>query len=130
MLERISAWWHRKQQERRDALMFERKVIVRCDEEGISAAFPSGKNEAIAWSEVQRVAIETNDSGPWGSDLWWLLEGDAKRCAYPLGATGEREALALFPAKFPGFSHEAVIEAHGSTSNARFLCWERSNHAL
>jgi hypothetical protein len=109
--------------------MFERKVIVSIDETGISAAFPSGKVEALAWPEVERVAIETNDSGPWGADLWWLLEGNGKRCTYPQGATGEVEAMAAFPAKFPGFRHEAVIEASGSTSNARFVCWERS-HAL
>jgi hypothetical protein len=125
MFERLTGWWHRRRQERREALLFESKVIVSFDESGISAAFPGGEIEAIAWSEVQRVAIETNDSGPWGADFWWLLEGETRRCAYPQGATGELEAMAMFPSRFPGFSHEAVIAANCSTSNARFLCWER-----
>lgn len=127
MIKRLIAWWRLKRQERRDALLFERKVIVRVDDNGISATFPTGKSEQIAWSEVKRVAIETNDSGPWGADFWWLLEGEARRCAYPQGATGEIEAMDAFTTRFPGFSHEAVIKANGSTSNARFVCWERSN---
>jgi len=126
MFQRLTAWLRRRRQERREALLFERKVIVSFDESGISAAFPEGPTEAIAWAEVQRVAIETNDSGPWGADFWWLLEGETRRCAYPQGATGELEAMATFPSKFPGFSQAAVIAANGSTSNARFLCWERA----
>jgi hypothetical protein len=125
MFERLTALWHRRRQERLEALRFESKVIVSFDESGISAAFPEGPTEAIAWSEVQRVAIETNDSGPWGADFWWLLEGETKRCAYPQGATGELEAMAAFPSRFPGFSHEAFGAANCCTSNARFLCWER-----
>ena len=125
MFESLTAWWHRRRQARREAVIAEGKVIVSFDESGIAATFPKGEVEAIAWSEVQRVAIETNDSGPWGADFWWLLEGEAKRCAFPQGATGELEAMATFPSRFPGFSHEAVISANCSTSNARFLCWER-----
>lgn len=124
MFKHLAAWLRRRRQERREAWAFERKVIVSFDENGISAVFPEGRTEAIAWSEVQRVAIETNDSGPWGADFWWLLEGEAKRCTYPQGATGELEALTALPSKFPGFSHEAVVAANCCTSNARFLCWE------
>jgi hypothetical protein len=125
MFERLTAFWHRRRQERREALRFESKVVVSFDESGISAAFPEGPTEAIAWSEVQRVAIETNDSGPWGADFWWLLEGETRRCAYPQGATGELEALKELPSRFPGFNHEAFGAANRCTFNARFLCWER-----
>jgi hypothetical protein len=125
MFERFTAWRRKRRQERREALLPERKVVVSFDESGISAAFPGGPTEAIAWSEVQRVAIETNDSGPWGADFWWLLEGETRRCVFPQGATGDAEAMAAFPSRFPGFNHTAVIKANCSTSNARFLCWER-----
>lgn len=111
------------------AIMFERQVIVRLNEEGVSAAYPDGTIQAIAWSAVERIAIETNDSGPWGADVWWLLEGERGRCTYPQGATGDPEALAECQKRFPGFSDTKVIEAMGCTSNARFVCWER-NHAL
>jgi hypothetical protein len=129
MFSNVIAWFRRKREARRAALMFERQVIVKIDDAGIAAAYPGGEIQAIAWSEVQCVAIETNDSGPWDADVWWLLEGESTRCAYPGGATGEQEALAEYPNRFHGFSDAAVIEAMGSTSNARFVCWRRS-HAL
>jgi hypothetical protein len=81
---------------------------------------------SIAWSAVERVVIETNDSGPWGADVWWLLEGEGTRCVYPHGATGDPEVLEEYMARFAGFSDAKVIEAMGSTANARFVCWERS----
>lgn len=125
MFERFTAWRSRRRQERREALLFERKVVVRFDESGLSVAFLEGEIQTIAWSEVRCVAIETNDSGPWGADFWWLLEGETRRCAYPQGATGELEVLAELPSRFPGFSHEAFGAANRCTSNARFVCWER-----
>ena len=81
----------------------------------------------IAWQDVDYVAIETNDSGPWGADVWWLLEGSNNRVSYPQGATGDSEMLEHFPIRFPGFSDATVIQAMGCTSNARFVCWQRGN---
>lgn len=127
MINRIIQWWHKKLEERRASAMFEREVIVRVNDVGISAAYPNGETQSLEWHNVARIAIETNDSGPWGADLWWLIEGTDIRCAYPGGATGDIEALRVFPTKFPGFSDEAVIKANGCTSNARFVCWERKN---
>ena len=125
MFGNVITWFRRKREERRSALMFERQVVVKFDDAGIAAAYPGGEVQSISWSEVQCVAIETNDSGPWGADLWWLLEGGPNRCAYPGGARGEQEALAEYPKRFSGFSDAAVIEAMGCTSNARFVCWQR-----
>jgi hypothetical protein len=129
MMKRVVAWLLRKREERREALMFERAIVVRFDETGISAVYPGGTIQAVTWSEVQSVAIETNDSGPWGADVWWLLEGTDRRCAYPQGATGDPEALLEYPKRFPGFSEAAVIKAMGCTSNSRFVCWTRE-HSL
>jgi hypothetical protein len=41
------------------------------------------------------VAFETNDTGPWGADVWWLLFGSDEQLAgvFPQGATGESSAL-------------------------------------
>ena len=126
MLNRLVAWFRRKREERTAALMFERKVLVHFNDEGISATYPDGRIETIAWPAVERIAIETNDSGPWGADVWWLVEGESARCAYPQGATGDPEALAEFPRRFLGFDDAKVIAAMGCTSNARFVCWERA----
>jgi hypothetical protein len=127
MFKAIATWWKSKRQERRDALMFERQLVVSFNDSFVSAAFPSGETQSIAWQDVDCVAIETNDSGPWGSDVWWLFEGADTRVAYPQGATGDSEMLEQLSTRFPGFSDAAVIQAMGCTSNARFVCWQRDN---
>src|SRR5690349_16446762 len=115
----------RRAEERRRELLFESRVLVHFDDDGISVRFPDGGVQSIAWGEILRVAIETNDSGPWGADVWCCFEGAGTRCVYPQGATGEMDLLAALPNRFPGFDQRAVIKAMGSTSNARFLCWAR-----
>jgi hypothetical protein len=129
MLEGLRGWWARRRKERAEALMFERAVVLTIDDVGISAAYPTGDVQRIAWPEVEQVTIETNDSGPWGADLWWVLTGTERVCSYPNGATGEQEALAEFRERFPQFSDEAVTEAMCCTSNAQFVCWNRE-HAV
>lgn len=126
MFNNLKAWFRRRREERRAALMFEQQIIVQFDDTGISSSYPKGGTQQIAWAQVERITIETNDSGPWGADVWWLLEGAGVRCTYPGGATGDPEALAEYGRRFPGFNHTAVIEAMGSVSNARFVCWERT----
>jgi len=126
MFRNVIAWFRRKRDERQAALVSEEQVVVRVDDAGVQVSFPGGE-EHIAWPEVRCVAIETNDSGPWGADLWWLIEGESKRCVYPGGATGGQEALTELAKRLQGFDHGAVIEAMGSTSNARFVCWQRSD---
>jgi hypothetical protein len=86
--------------------MFERQVKVSMDPSGISAAYPNGKAQALAWADVGCIAIETNDSGPWGADVWWVFEGADRRCAYPQGATGEDEVLK---------GHSASLDSISST---------------
>jgi len=122
---RFFDWLRDKMAARKSALMFERQVVVTTTDAGISAAFPNGETQSISWADVDCVAIETNDSGPWGADFWWVLEGKNGRCAYPQGATGDLEVLDLLPTYFQGFCHGQVIQADRSTSNAQFVCWER-----
>jgi hypothetical protein len=106
--------------------MFERQIVVIFDDSGVCAAFPSGKIESIEWTEIERIVVETNDTGPWGADFWWVLDGRHARCTFPLGATGEPEALKQLRARFPSFDEDAVGDACRSTSNARFVCWAGS----
>ena len=120
-------WLREKWNARKEAVMFERQVVVTANESGISAVFPDGTVQSISWTDIDCIAIETNDSGPWGADLWWLFEGKSVRVAYPQGVTGELEILGLLPARFPRFSDKQVILANGCTSNSRFVCWERKN---
>lgn len=103
--------------------MDEESVLVQFDSNGITATFPEGKVSSIAWSDVCTVAIETNDSGPWGFDFWWLLEGVSTRCAFPQGATGELEAVDEIRRRFTPFREEEFLNAVTSVDNARFVCW-------
>jgi len=107
-------------------LLPESKFIVEVTETGIINHRPEGKTEAVLFSDLAAVIIETNDTGPWGSDVWWLLLGKDLQsgCVYPGGATGEREALIALQ-HLPGFDNEALIQAMGSCNNAKFLCWRQ-----
>ena len=97
---------------------------VSVDDRTVSVKRPDGQLESLAVSELREVAIVTNDSGPWGADVWWHLAGAAAgtRCAFPGGATGEPKTIE-FAHALPGFDAKAFIRAMGSTSNARFVCW-------
>ena len=135
----LCAWVLKRR--RRDALMASRsdstlpdarrqpesQYLVTVDESRIVCHLPSGKEEAVRWDELDAVVIETNDSGPLGMDVLWLLVGRGGRsgCVVPQGATGERE---LFEAiqRLPGFDNAQVIDAMGCTENRKFLCWQRA----
>lgn len=126
---RIVAWLKDLQQRRRDAVMFERQWVVEHDAMGVRVLQPDGARQAIGWGEVLVVAIETNDSGPWGADVWWVFEDGSARVAYPQGATGDAGMLEVLQARLPGFNDAMVIEAMGCTDNARFVCWTRATLA-
>lgn len=107
--------------------MRESAFVVRLEDGAIVSRRPDGTCERVALSALAAVLIETDDSGPWGTDLWWILAGaDGTGCIYPGGADGEQEILALLQA-LPGFDNAALIAAMTSTSNERFLCWKRAD---
>lgn len=89
---------------------------------------PTGETTRLPVSELRGISILTNDSGPWGADVWWCLLGadEGTMCAFPGGATGESAILA-FVQDLPGFDNAQFIQAMGSTSNARFVCWQRGS---
>lgn len=100
-------------------------VIV--DADSLRVIDAEGNERAISKADVSGVAIETNDSGPWGADVWWLIFGsdDNVSCAYPQGATGEQAAVNYFMA-LPGFDHAEMIKAMSSVENAAFPVWRQS----
>lgn len=90
----------------------------------IAATDDAGETRSIGLADLSGVMIETNDSGPFGPDVWWLLFGadDRLACAFPQGASGEQDAVDLLLG-LPGFDHEAMIMAMGSTTNVVFPVW-------
>lgn len=102
----------------------EAQFIVRLTDAGVSCHRPDGLVESVAWADLRAVLIETNDSGPFLMDVFWILIGSQSGCVVPQGATGEDELLGRLQ-QLPGFDNQALIDAMLSTDNQRFLCWEK-----
>lgn len=87
---------------------------------------PDGTRVEADTDELALAHITTNDSGPIGADVWWVLEdaGEIILCGWPQGASGESDVIDWL-VKLPGFDHEAMIRAMSSTDNADFVVWRR-----
>ena len=98
--------------------------VVSLEGETIVSRHPDGAIQQLAFSQLRGVAVETNDSGPWGMDLWWLLIGQDDRVAvaFPGGATGEQTVVDRLMS-LPNFDHGEMIKAMGSTDVAVFFLW-------
>jgi hypothetical protein len=92
------------------------------DEHHIHCLSPAGEAQAVAVNRLRSVYLETNDTGPWGADVWFVLDDGVAQCVFPLGATGEALVLDRLR-QLPGF----LMKGMGSTSTARFLCWSADN---
>jgi hypothetical protein len=100
------------------------RVSITSDE--IQVSHPDGTTSRMQLRDLTRVVVETNDSGPWGADVWWHWHGDAQAvCSYPQGATGEDKALA-FVRTLNRFEDEQLRSAMGCTTNQRFVIYERA----
>jgi hypothetical protein len=104
----------------------ESRWIVEIDAASISVTDPAGQTKFISADDLSRILIETNDSGPWGADVWWQLFGgdDGVACMFPQGATGESGAIDYLMS-LSGFDHQEMIGAMKSTDNAIFTVWRR-----
>ncbi|TWT34046.1 hypothetical protein KOR34_38820 [Posidoniimonas corsicana] len=101
---------------------------VLVDSKQVRCVLPDGREQAIRWEDLAEVEIQTNDSGPFGMDVWWVLvpDGGASPCSIPQGASGDAPLLdKLF--QLPGFDYEAFSDAMGCTDNRQFLCWRRKD---
>jgi hypothetical protein len=101
----------------RDRVTFDHDLITR--------TLPDGRIETVRWNDLQEVGILTTDEGPMVEDVYWMLVGANGGCAISGGAQGMGELLARLQ-QLPGFDNASVIEAMGSTTNNKFLCWKRN----
>jgi len=118
--------WFSQKQNMRGALMPESKWHVECDGDVLRVTDDQGGVKQLLKSDLTGAIIETNDTGPWGADVWWLLFGadDRVAVAYPQGATDE-DAMLNYLMALPGFDHTQMTEAMRSTGNAVFPVWRR-----
>jgi len=115
--------WFKKKPRRLEP---ESKWVVAIDGDLISIRDEAGLIKTVAKGDLSGVAIETNDSGPWGADVWWLLldSSDLLACAFPQGATGE-DSVIDYVSALPSFDHGEMIKAMTSTDNAVFAVWRK-----
>jgi hypothetical protein len=118
--------WFARKPEKAKRLMPEGKWFLECEGDVLRAVDDKQGVKQLAKSDLTGVIIETNDTGPWGADVWWLLFGpsDQVAVAYPQGATGE-DAMLTYLMSLPGFDSEKMTEAMRSTRNAVFPVWRR-----
>jgi hypothetical protein len=98
---------------------------VRLSDSEVVCKRPDGKVERVAWADLQKVEVVTTGDGPFAPDVFWVLHGTDGGCAVAQGATGDSQLLERLEA-LPGLDNYAFIEAMSSTSNSRFLYWQRA----
>ena len=102
-----------------------RRENVQVDDTGVIVVTKKGRDE-VRWDEVTRARIITTSAGPWGEDVFFVLEGTGGRgCVVPHDAAVRTKLLQEMQARFGGIDDRKVIEAMGSTSRATFNIWER-----
>lgn len=102
-----------------------RRENVQVDDTGVIVVTNKGRDE-LRWDEVTRAHITTTSAGPWGEDVYFVLEGtEGKGCVVPHDAAVRTELLQEMQARFEGIDDRKVIEAMGSTSRATFIIWEK-----
>lgn len=80
-----------------------------------------GGERMLPLCELRRVVVATDDSGPWGADVVFLLystEADPVGI-FPLEADG-RDNFVKWMGTQPGFKDRELAKAMGSTRVARF----------
>lgn len=110
-------------------LMPESLYQVTLDEQRVCGTQQDGEDESLDWDELGAVIIETNDTGPWGKDFYYLLvsrDNNIVACMVPAGATGEAELLQRLQ-ELPEFDNEALNAAICSTDNQHFFCWKAAS---
>lgn len=87
---------------------------------------PNSTTTSTSLDRIHQIKIATNDSGPWGADVWWVFEGLAGTVlsAFPQGATGEQDVVDWAMA-LPDFDYSAMTEAMSSVENAEFVVWRK-----
>src|SRR5690606_28856989 len=55
----------------------------------------TGETSFVPRVAIDKILVETNDSGPCGLDVWWIVMAGYRGIRLPLAATGEADFLAL-----------------------------------
>lgn len=102
-----------------------RRENVQVDDTGVIVVTNEGRDE-VCWDEITLARIITTSAGPWGEDVFFVLDAaGGKGCAVPHEAAVRTRLLQELQARFEGIDDRKVIEAMGSTMRATFIIWEK-----
>jgi hypothetical protein len=120
-------WYVVKKAREQAPFLFGDELMYRLtlDDRGLRLLGPGDETQELAWSDVSAVQIRTTDSGPFAEDVFWefAFGNGSELLSVPNSATEVHDFLDILAARFPGFDHEAVIGAMGSTDDAVFHAW-------
>ena len=85
---------------------------------------PTQSVQRIRLEDIKGIAIETNDSGPFGTDVIWHVSDGVDTISFPMGATGETDAMKKLQT-LDGFDNQELINAMGCTDNKTFILLNR-----
>jgi len=91
----------------------------------LSVISPTQKSVEIRFEKIKGIAIETNDSGPFGADIIWHVSDGKITIRFPMGARGEKEVVEELM-KIDGFNYQEMIDAMGSVDNKVFIPLNRT----
>ncbi len=95
-------------------------------EQDIVATDGMGTQRVLPLSHLRKVVVATDDSGPWGADVVYLLYSDDAHpaCLFPLEAAG-CDAFVAWISDQPGFDGRELAKAMASTDVAKFVVLDR-----
>jgi hypothetical protein len=103
-----------------------RRENVQVDDGGVIVVTDKGRDE-VHWADLTRARITTS-AGPWGEDVFFVLEStEDKGCIVPHEAAVRTKLLEEMQVRLAGIDDRKVIEAMGSTSKGSFVIWVRSS---
>lgn len=101
--------------------------VVTFDGKEIRSSHPERSYGSIVVDRIVEVGVLTTDDGPVAPDVWiMLLDSKGLACTFPSDAEGHKPVIDIL-LKFEGFDHRTLIEAMGSTSNAKFVVWKKQS---
>lgn len=101
-----------------------RRENVQVDDDGVIVVTDKGRDE-VRWADPTCVRIITTSAGPWGEDVFFVLEStDGRGCIVPHEAAVRTKLLEEMQARLAGVDDCKVIDAMGSTSKGDFVIWE------
>lgn len=100
---------------------------VSLDGDDIVTSDGQGNERKMALRDLSRVVVATDDSGPWGADVVFLLysSGSDPKCLFPLEANGQDGFITWLESQ-PGYNSRELAQSMGSTKVARFEVFSRA----